>query len=193
MTSGARSVAFLLLLLLPLVAYAQAWDLAALMQEMAQVASSRARFVETRHIALLTQPLELKGSLTYERPHRLAKHVQSPVDELLSVDGDALTVLNRTKGEQRVLSLREQPAAGALVSSVRATLAGDVAELERHYRAELSGTRAVWRLRLVPRNSQVRRHVQEIVLSGAHARVERIESLETSGDRSIMTIMHDGK
>lgn len=191
MTSGARSLA--LGLLLPALGYAQAWDFAALMREMAQVESSRARFVETRQIALLTQPLELKGSLSYERPHRLAKHVQSPVDELLSVDGDALTVLNRTKGEQRVLSLREQPAAGALVASVRATLAGDGAELERHYKSELSGTRGAWRLRLVPRNARVARHVQEIVLSGAQARLERIESVETSGDRSTMTIVHDGK
>ena len=178
--------------MLPVLAHAEAWDFAALMHEMAQVQSSRARFVETRHIALLTQPLELKGSLAYERPHRLAKHVHSPVDELLSVDGDVLTVLNRTRGEQRVLSLREQPAAGALVASLRATLAGDRAELERHYKTELSGTRRAWRLHLVPRDARVGRHVREIVLTGAHARLERIESFETSGDRSSMAIVHDG-
>lgn len=163
------------------------------MQSMAQVPASRARFVETRHIGLLTRPLELKGSLTYERPHRLSKHVQSPVDELLSVDGDALTVLNRTRGEQRFVSLREQPAAGALVASVRATLAGDLGQLERHYEVELSGARASWHLRLVPREPQVRRAVESILLAGAGARLQRIEVLETSGDRSIMTILHDGQ
>jgi outer membrane lipoprotein-sorting protein len=190
MISGALRL-FVLLLVLP--ASAQSWDLPALMKAMAQVPSSEARFVETRHIALLTRPVELKGSLTYERPHRLSKHVQSPVDELLSVDGDALTVLNRTKGEQRVISLREQPAAGALVASIRATLAGDLAELQKHYQAELSGSSAAWRLRLVPRDAQVKRHVDSITLSGAGARVQRIESLEASGDRSLMTIVHDGK
>jgi hypothetical protein len=44
---------------------AQSWDLQALMGEMAAVPASRTRFVETRHLALLTRPLELKGSLTY--------------------------------------------------------------------------------------------------------------------------------
>jgi hypothetical protein len=190
MISGARSLA---VLLLAFPAQAQTWDLPALMQAMAQVPSSRARFVETRHIALLTQPVELKGSLSYERPHRLAKHVQSPVDELLSVDGDALTVLNKTRGEQRVISLREQPAAGALVASVRATLAGDLAQLQRHYQVELSGTRAAWRLRLIPRDAQLARHVESITLAGAAARLERIDALETSGDRSLMIILHDGK
>jgi outer membrane lipoprotein-sorting protein len=163
------------------------------MQSMAQVPASRARFVETRHIGLLTRPLELKGSLSYERPDRLAKHVQSPVDEILSVDGDALTLVNKTKGESRVVSLREQPAAGALVASVRATLAGDLGELERHYKVELSGARAAWSLRLVPRDPRVGRYVEAITLAGAAARILRVETLETSGDRSLMTIVHDGK
>jgi hypothetical protein len=190
MTSGARSLIFALL---AFPAWGQAWDLPALMTEMARVEESRARFVETRHIALLTRPLELKGSLSYERPHRLAKHVLSPVDELLTVDRETLTVVNRTTGEQRLISLREQPAAGALVASVRATLAGDLAELERHYRAELSGARSAWRLRLEPRNPQVKRAVESVVLAGAGARIGRIEALEASGDRSVMTILHDAK
>ena len=191
MISGALRLFLLFLLSAPV--YGQEWDLPALMRSMAEIESSRARFVETRHIALLTRPLELKGSLSYERPHRLAKHVQSPVDELLSVDGEALTLLNKTKGEQRVISLREQPAAGALVASLRATLAGDRAELERHYKVALSGSRASWTLSLTPRNAQVRRQVESITINGAGPRIERIESVETSGDRSLMTIVHDGK
>ena len=139
------------------------------------------------------RPLELKGSLRYERPNRISKHVQSPFDELLSVEGDALTLVNRAKGEQRILSLREQPALGALVESVRATLAGDLAQLERHYKVELSGAREAWSLRLAPRAAQVRAYVETITIAGSAARVRRIEVLETGGDRSVMTIVHDGK
>jgi outer membrane lipoprotein-sorting protein len=119
--------------------------------------------------------------------------VQSPVDELLSVDGDALTVVNKTKGEKRVVSLREQPAAGALVASVRATLAGDLPQLERHYKVDFSGTRDAWSLRLVPRDARVARYVESITFAGADARLQRMEAVETSGDRSRMTILHDGK
>ena len=163
------------------------------MQSMAQVPASSSRFVETRHIALLTRPLELKGSLSYERPNRLSKHVQSPFDELLSVDGEAATLVNKTKGEQRFVSLREQPAIGALVASVRATLAGDLPQLERHYRIEFSGAREAWNLRLSPRDAQVRSTVDTIALAGAGARLKQIEIVETTGDRSVMTILHDGK
>jgi hypothetical protein len=191
MTSGVRSV-LALVLLVPGLALG-AWDVKALMQEMAQVPSSQARFVETRHLAILTRPLELKGSLRYERPNRISKHVQSPFDELLSVEGDALTLVNKAKGEQRFLSLREQPALGALVESVRATLAGDLAQLERHYKVQLSGAREAWSLRLAPRGAQVRAYVETITIAGSASRVGRIEVLETGGDRSVMTIVHDRK
>jgi len=192
MTSGVRSW-LALLSLASTLAFAQGWNLDALMSEMAAVPASRTRFVETRHLAMLTQPLELKGSLSYERPNRLVKHVETPFDELLTVDGEALSLVNKSKGEQRSLSLREQPALGALVEGVRATLAGDRAQLERHYRVQFSGRRDAWRLHLVPRATQVRAHVESITVSGAAARPQRIEVLESTGDRSVMTIVHDGK
>jgi len=192
MISGVRSwLALLALAAAP--SFGQGWNLDALMAEMAAVPASRTRFVETRHLAMLTQPLELRGSLSYERPHRLVKHVETPFDELLTVDGEALSLVNKTKGEKRSLSLREQPALGALVESVRATLAGDRAQLERHYRVQFSGRRDAWRLHLVPRTTAVRAHVESITVSGAAARPQRIEVLESSGDRSVMTIVHDGK
>jgi len=192
MISGVRSVCALLLAL-PALCFGQGFDLPALMREMAQVQSSKTRFVETRHLAMLTRPLELKGSLTYERPNRLTKHVESPFDEMLTVDGEALSLVNRTKGEQRFLSLKEQPALRALVESIRATLAGDGAQLERHYKVQFSGSQAAWRLQLVPRDTQLRAYVESITLTGSGARVQRIEALEGAGDRSVMTILHDGK
>src|SRR5574341_1390295 len=191
MISGTRSVA--LLLLIPGVALAQTWELKELMRVMAEVPASRVRFVETRHIAMLTRPIELKGSLSYERPNRLAKHVESPFDELLTVDGESATLFNRTKGEQRFVSLREQPALGALVESVRATLAGDLPQLELHYRLEFSGTRGAWTLRLAPRDDKLKGYVETITLAGAGARLRRIETVEASGDRSVMRILHDAK
>ena len=65
MTSGARrAIVAAGLLLVSTFSFSQNWNLQALMQEMAAVPVSRTRFVETRHLAMLTQPLELKGSLT---------------------------------------------------------------------------------------------------------------------------------
>lgn len=181
-----------IVLLVPLAAAGQDWDLQALMSAMAQVPASNTRFVETRHLAMLTNPIELKGILRYERPGRLAKQVQSPFEELLSIDGDTVTLVNR-KREQRVIALREQPALTALVEGVRSTLAGDRAQLERHYTVSFSGPREHWTLRLAPREARVRAYVESITLAGTAARIERIEVLEAGGDRSVTRILHDGK
>jgi hypothetical protein len=35
--------------------------------------------------------------------------------------------------------------------------------------------------------------VQRVVIAGDHGRIRRIETLETSGDRSVMTITKDGR
>ena len=179
-------------LLSAVIAAGPNWDLQALMAAMAEVPASQTRFVETRHLAMLMNPIELKGSLRYERPNRLAKQVQSPFQELISIDGDTVTLVNR-KGESRVITLREQPALTALVESVRSTLAGDRAQLERHYKVAFSGPRDNWTLRLAPREAKVRAYVDTITLAGAGARIERIEVLEAGGDRSVTRILHDAK
>lgn len=179
-------------LLSTVLAAGPGWDLQALMTAMAQVPASQTRFVETRHLQMLMQPIELKGTLRYERPNRLVKHVQSPFDETLTIDGEAVTLIDR-KGGRRVLSLREQPALGALAESVRSTLAGERAQLERHYKVSFSGPRDNWTLNLAPREAKVRAYVETITLAGAGARIDRIEVHEAGGDRSVMRILHDAK
>jgi hypothetical protein len=58
---------------------------------------------------------------------------------------------------------------------------------------KFSGGRDAWQLRLLPREAQLRAYVESIALSGAGPRVQRIEVLESGGDSSVMTILHDGK
>ncbi len=48
-----------------------AWDLKRLMHELSQVKSARARFVESRQLAILSAPLESSGTLIYAAPGRL--------------------------------------------------------------------------------------------------------------------------
>ena len=63
-----------------------------LMRQLAAVESSHATFVETRHSALLKEPLVLRGTLTYRRPAFLEKRVEQPYVERMAIDGDALVV-----------------------------------------------------------------------------------------------------
>ena len=167
---------------------AAAFDLAALMQKLAAVGSSSDSFTETRHSALLAGPLVLKGRLEYERPDRLQKHVLSPYEERTVVSGGTILIENRTLKQTRSFSLASSNAVAALVESMRATLAGDLASLERHYAVALEGPPEGWTLRLAPRDPKLAALVKSIRIGGAQERVRRIEVEEASGDRSVMQV-----
>jgi outer membrane lipoprotein-sorting protein len=170
------------------LAGAAEFGLAELMRLLAQVPSAEARFTETRRIALLQSPLVVKGRLAYVRPDRLEKHVLEPYDERTVVSGNTVVIENRTRNRTTTVSLTSAPAILTLVESLRATLAGDTAALERHYAVRLEGRPEDWTLTLTPRAQSVIALIAQVRLSGKGARVLRVEVDEAGGDSSLMVI-----
>ena len=162
-----------------------------LMQMLASVESANARFVETRHSALLKAPLVLQGTLAYRRPDRVEKHVLSPYDERITVEAGRLTIENRTHKSRKSLAVSGAPGLAALIESIRATRAGDLPALQRHYALQLEGSHERWILTLKPLEAQVGDHVVSITLSGSGARIGQVAIEETSGDRSVMEIREE--
>jgi outer membrane lipoprotein-sorting protein len=177
----------LALLLLPLAAApALAWDLDSLMRGLARQQGGRATFTETKTIALLDRPVVSSGELRYAPPARLEKRTERPKPELLLLDGDTLTL---ERGKQKfTVRLAEQPEALAFVDSLRGTLNGDKAALERSYKLRLTGNEARWTLDLLPNDRRIAAFVVRITFGGTHNRVEWIRYLQADGDRSVMTI-----
>lgn len=167
------------------------FELAALMEMLAQVPAAKNEFTETKHSALLSAPLVLKGTLAYVRPDRLEKNVLAPYDERTVIAGNSVTVDNRTLKQSRTFSLASSAAVSALVESMRATLAGDRASLERHYSVRLEGAPGAWSMTLVPREQRLAALVKHIQIAGARERLNRIEVEEAAGDRSVMLISPD--
>ena len=159
-----------------------------LMQMLASFESAQGRFVETRHSALLKAPLVLQGTLAYRRPDRVEKHVLTPYDERIIVEGGRLTIENRTHNRNQSLAVSGAPGLAALVESIRATRAGDLLALQRHFTLQVEGARERWTLTLKPLDAQVGDHVVSIALSGSGARIGQVTIDETSGDRSVMDI-----
>lgn len=164
------------------------FGLPALMRALAAVPAAQARFTEVRRMQVLSAPLELRGTLRYVRPDRLERQVQFPFEETIRIEGDRVSVDSAARGVRRSYALASLPAAHALVESLRATLAGDLVALERHYLPKLAGTRAAWRLSLTPRDPGVAAMLVEVRLYGAAARIERIEYDEAGGDRTVVTL-----
>lgn len=166
---------------------ADEWTIDTLMRLQAQTRSSRATFVEQKYLSSVEIPLESSGELSYQAPDRLEKRTLKPTPESLVLDKD--TLLLERKGRKRSIPLQSYPEVGAFVESIRATLAGDRAGLDRNYQVELEGKRERWRLLLKPLNAKATAMVSQIRLSGRGEQVETIEILQGNGDRSVMTII----
>jgi len=168
---------------------AQAADFAVsdLMQMLSQQKSGKATFVEKKYIALLDQPLESSGELSFTAPDRLEKRTTKPKPESMALEGDKL-LLERANGRKMTLSLADRPEVAAFVESIRATLAGDRTALEHFYGLALSGSAEQWQLVLTPTQPRMLKVISQIRIVGARAAVRSIEFLQADGDRSEMTI-----
>lgn len=193
MTTGASPALLLaaFALFAPIAVDAADWGVRELMQELAQVKSTRARFVERKDVAILNAPLESSGTLLYTAPDRLEKHTLAPRAESLILDRDRLTLESKARNQHRTFALRDHPEIGAFVESIRSTLAGDLATLSRYYQVALDGARDRWRLTLKPTEPAMQRVVSEIRFEGSGNSIGSVEIAETNGDRSVMTITRE--
>jgi hypothetical protein len=87
-----------------------------------------------------------------------------------------------------VLDLKAYPQIRPFVESIRATLAGDRAALERVFRVDYAGNLARWTLRLVPRDAQVAKTVSQVQIDGSRDSLLHVEIRDADGDRSLMTL-----
>jgi hypothetical protein len=158
-----------------------------LMQLLGQQKSGNAAFVERKYIGLVDKPIESSGELAFTAPSKLEKRSVKPVFELLVLVGDSLTI-ERADGRRMTVSLRENPEIAAFVESIRGTLAGDQAALEKFYAVELAGSSEKWQLVLTPTNARMAKVISRIRVAGGGRSVKIIEFHQADGDRSEMTI-----
>jgi Outer membrane lipoprotein carrier protein LolA-like len=143
-------------------------------------------FREVHEMAMLERPLESSGELLYEAPDHLEKRTLRPRPETLSLEHGVLTA--RRGHHTHVLALHDYPQVVPFVESIRATLAGDRAALERYFRVQFSGDLEHWTLLLVPSDPLLARTVRDIRIAGERALIRTVEIRQTDGDRSLLTI-----
>jgi hypothetical protein len=146
-------------------------------------------FTEVHRFAMLDGPLESSGELLYDAPDRLEKRTLEPKPEDLLLEHDALTVQRGSR--RRVLPLRDYPQAVPFVESIRATLAGDRAALERYFTLQFSGALDDWTLELVPRDAALARAVQQVRIRGERDALRSVEIRQSDGDSSLLHIGHE--
>ena len=180
-----RFLALLALALAPLPA-AAALDVPALMKLLAATTEVQAPFIERKYSPVLAASIDSSGTLFYKRPDRVEKTVTKPRHERFRILAEEV-VIERGGKEQRI-ALASQPVLAGFAASLRGVLSGDAATLQRYFKLQLSGDERAWTLELTPWNKGLATYVERIVVSGRGGRVERIETFETTGDRTVMEI-----
>jgi hypothetical protein len=148
----------------------------------AQRPSAQAHFRQTQQLAALTRPLQSEGTLIYRAPDYLEQRVSRPRAADMVLDHGQLTM--RVGRRRRTVALADYPQLSPLLDSVRATLAGDQAALEQHFRCVLTGTLDQWQLQLTPRGSELAALVMHIELRGAGAEIHDVHIVQVNGDQA---------
>ncbi len=159
------------------------------LQRLSERRHGHVAFTEIQHLSMLDQPLRSSGELLYDAPDRLEKRTLEPRPEDLLLEKGMLTV---ERGHRRhSVALRDFPQAAPFIESLRATLAGDRAALERYFTVHFSGSPDQWSLELMPTDAALRRSVRRILIAGGQDRIRTVEIEQSDGDSSTLTIGPD--
>jgi hypothetical protein len=161
-------------------------DLDEVMGLLAMRQHGRVEFIEQHFLSVLKRPIESSGELRYDAPDRLEKRTLKPHAETLLLSGSTLTV--ERAHNRRVMDLHAYPQVLPFVESIRGTLAGDRAALERVFHLDFAGTAARWSLTLVPADSKIKQIVAQVRIDGVRDQLLRVEIRQPDGDRSVMTL-----
>jgi hypothetical protein len=161
-------------------------ELDAVLARLAVRQHGHVEFIEQHFLAVLDHPIESSGDMRYDAPDRLEKRTLSPHPETLLLARGLLT-LDRGK-THRVVDLHTYPQVQPFVESIRATLAGDRAALERLFTLEFVGSLPKWTLTLLPKDPRVKRTVAQVRIDGANDQLTKVEIRQPDGDRSVLTL-----
>jgi hypothetical protein len=169
------------LLLFCLSPLAQAFDLQQLSEQLARPDVIHGQFIQEKHLRALPQPLVSKGNFVLAKKQGLLWLLRTPLQQDYRItpqgiarrDGSAWQMLpNKSAGaEQNRLFL--------------AVLQGDSSGLLRDFEPSLSGEPQQWTLTLIPRSVLLKQVFNQINIDGGEL-VQRIELLETQGDRTVL-------
>jgi hypothetical protein len=181
-----RGVAGVAMLLWPALSLADDSNagLDQLMALLAQRRHAEASFTEEKYLSVLKQPIRSSGRLIYDAPDHLEERTLAPRPQSVVLDHGLLSM--KIASRSRTLRLADYPQLAPLIDSIRATLAGERAQLEKTFQLSFSGDLEHWQMHLTPRDAQS--VLTQIDLAGEHDRVSEVRMQQRDGDRSIMHI-----
>ena len=159
-------------------------ELESLMDRMASRPGMRVAFRESRHLAVLSDPINSEGLLFFSPPGNLARYTLRPARSSVIVRGDRVFLEDATGSES--FDLASSEVARGLGGNFRVLLRGDLAELRRRYVLDFRGSGDSWTLELRPRSRTLQRIIERIEVKGRGTELTRMVTFEVNGDRTVL-------
>lgn len=164
-------------------------SLEALLAAYKNMAGLEAEYVEHKYMSLLAQPLESHGHIYFARPAYLLRKVDKPFASSVVIT-DKEVRISDDQG-QKTIDLQSRADVRPFVESLVWLLSGNAAALQKAYSAQFVAdqNQQGWQLSLTPKGPPLSRIISRMQIKGEGLQVKSIEVHETSGDKSIMTIV----
>lgn len=117
------------------------------------VVTMTARFVQTKHLSLMTEPLVASGHFAFERPDRILWAIEKPRPVRIVVRGGEVIIPGLAAEDRRAL---ESAPLAAVGRQLAALFAGPLENLQRDCELDARGDGKEIRLRLEPRRESWR-------------------------------------
>ena len=165
----------------------QAPDAHALVAGLKRAPPAKTTFAEVRFSGMLDRPLILRGELEYDGPGKLARRVDAPYRESMTIaDGEAS--VSRGDKPARKFSLSQAPELEGFLRGFAALLGGDADTLARDFTITATGTGNAWRLKLVPRDARLAKRMTSIEVEGAASGARCFTTNEADGDVNVLLV-----
>jgi hypothetical protein len=162
-------------------------DAHALVAGLKRAAPAKTKFAEVRFSGMLDRPLILHGELEYDGPGQLARRVEAPYRDAMTIAGGEASVQRGDK-PARKFSLSQAPELEGFLRGFAALLGGDAEGLARDFTIAASGSDKVWRLKLVPRDDRLAKRMTSIEVDGAATSARCFTTREADGDVNVLLV-----
>src|SRR6185369_9494720 len=107
----------------------------------------RARFTQTKHLALLDEPLVSTGRFAFKRPDRMRLEIESPRPATIVINGRQVSIPGLSEGDQKQLAMTPMT---AMFTELGAMFGGSAAALQHHFQVSAKPVDGAIEVTLVP-------------------------------------------
>lgn len=165
--------------------------LARLEERMSAMQTLRTTFIQEKHLAVLDQPLVLKGEIFMQKPALFAWHVEEPLRYSMVIQGDVVRQWDEDSDQVQKVSLSRNPAVKMAIRQMRDWFSGAYRSMLGEYEVTVLNEAPV-SLRFTPREDSLTQAMLDsvtVIFERDERYIEQIRIEEAAGDSTILTFL----